>query len=63
MDLKKLYEENEDFRHFVDAYSNHYFFGRSIDVSEALTHAIVRQYAQYILDKGDEEHGRSLAGN
>jgi len=45
MDLKKLYNENKDFREYVDKYSAHYEMGKSIPIEEALTHLIVKNVA------------------
>lgn len=46
MDLKKLYNENKDFREYVDRYSAHREMGKPISVEEALTHLIVRNVAE-----------------
>jgi len=51
MDLIQLYEENKDFKEYVDRYSNHHNEGRSIPVAEALQHEVVRCYAEFILSK------------
>ena len=48
IDTKKLYETNKDFQIYVNAYSIHYNEGRSIDVSDALEHRIVRNVAEQI---------------
>ena len=45
MDIKKLYNENADFKAYVDKYSAHYEMGKSISVEEALTHLIVKNVA------------------
>lgn len=46
MNLTELYETNADFRRYVDHYCQNYVEGRKITVEEALTHAMVRQYAE-----------------
>lgn len=45
MDLKKLYNENTDFKDYVDKYSAHYEMGKPISVEEALTHLIIKNVA------------------
>lgn len=45
MDLKELYESNEDFRKYVDAYRNNHCEGEKITLEEALKHLIVKNYA------------------
>lgn len=46
MDLKKLYNENTDFKQYVDKYSAHHEMGKPISVEEALTHLIVKNVAE-----------------
>ena len=43
MDLKKMYEENKDFRRYVDRYAAQY----DLTLEEALLHAVVRNAAEY----------------
>ena len=45
--MRQLYEENADFREYVDRFA----VCRGIDVSEALTHKMVHSYAEYLNDK------------
>lgn len=49
VDLKILYEENGDFRKYVDGYRAKYNEGHSIPLEEALRHELVRQYAMTIV--------------
>lgn len=53
MNLKEMYETNSDFRRYVDRYCNPYSEGKTITVEEALEHALVRSYAEY-LENGKE---------
>lgn len=46
MDLQKLYNENADFKQYVDKYSAHHEMGKPISVEEALTHLIVKNVAE-----------------
>ncbi len=46
MNLKELYYTDSDFRGYVDRYCKNYSEGKSITVEEALTHAMVRVYAE-----------------
>ena len=48
MNLKEMYETNAEFRGYVDRYCNPYSEGKKITVEEALTHAMVRNYAAYL---------------
>lgn len=48
MNLKEMYENNADFRGFVDRYCNPHTEGKSITVEEALTHKAVANYADYL---------------
>ena len=50
VDLKRLYEENGDFRRYVDGYCAKHSEGHSIPLEEALRHEIVRQYAMTIME-------------
>lgn len=43
MDLKKMYEENKDFRRYVDRYARQY----DLTLEQALSHAVVRNAAEY----------------
>lgn len=50
-DIKKMYEQNADFKDFVDAYCKNYTEGKSIPVDVAFTHALVIDYAFYVYKK------------
>lgn len=54
MKLIRLYHTNKDFKNYVDKYSKFYNEGRSISIMEALTHRIVRQYAEQCTKKEPE---------
>lgn len=54
MNLYELYGKNKAFRRYVDRYCQNYNEGRSISVAEALTHKIVRVYAEERSEKEDE---------
>ena len=43
MDLKKMYEENKDFRRYVDGHAKQY----DLTIEQALTHSVVRNAAEY----------------
>lgn len=44
--MKTLYEQNKDFRDYVDSYCRKYIEGRSITVEEALKHKLVQEYGK-----------------
>lgn len=44
--MYKLYNENEDFKGYVDRYCK----TQKIEVAEALTHALVMEVAEYYKD-------------
>lgn len=44
-----LYQSNAEFKEYVDKYSRNYNEGKSIPVDIALTHRIVRDYAEWLL--------------
>ena len=46
MDYKALYDENKDFKLYVNLYAKKYNEGKSISVNEALEHEIVKQVAE-----------------
>lgn len=48
IDTGELYNTNADFREYVDRYCKNYNEGRSISTEEALTHEIVKRYAEYL---------------
>lgn len=54
MDLMDLYSTNADFKSYVDKYANL----QGISTVEALSHAMVRSYADYLAERGmGEKHG------
>lgn len=55
MDLGLLYQENQEFRQYVDKYSKYYNEGKSIHVEEALKHKLVEQVADMYYNKTNEE--------
>lgn len=52
MNLLDMYEEDKDFKEYVDRFAAHYNEGRSITVLEALQMQIVMDYAKYIQERG-----------
>lgn len=52
MNLTELYETNADFRGYVDRYAEH----NGISTEEALEHAMVRNYAEYLAENGKENN-------
>ena len=52
MNLLDMYEEDKDFKEYVDGFAKHYNEGRSITVLEALQMQIVNEYAKYIQERG-----------
>lgn len=61
MDLKKLYNENKDFREYVDKYSAHHEMGKPISVEEALTHLIVKSVADEYVN-GSKQSKKDTSG-
>ena len=53
--LHTFYEENKDFHDYVDRYCAKYVEGKSIAVQEALTHKMVKQYAEYVKERGNSD--------
>ena len=51
MDYKALYDENKDFKQYVNIYANKYNEGKSISVNEALEHELVKQVAERYREK------------
>ena len=49
--MDELYKNNYDFKCYVDKYMTK----EKIDLQTALTHAAVRNYAEYIRGRGDGE--------
>lgn len=47
MDYIELYNTNEDFRNYVDKYKR----DRKLSLEEALEHELVKQYADYVVNK------------
>ena len=52
MNLLDMYEEDKDFKEYVDGFAKHYNEGRSITVLEALQMQIVNEYAEYLQERG-----------
>ena len=53
MNMLDMYEEDKDFKEYVDGFAKHYNEGRSITVLEALQMQIVKDYAKYIQERGN----------
>jgi len=51
MDYKQLYENNEAFRSYVDRYCKKY----DVTVAIALEHRIVRNYAEFLVEEGENK--------
>lgn len=49
--MNELYNTNADFKAYVDKYMRK----EEIDLETALTHGIVRNYAEYLKDRGEAE--------
>ena len=49
--MKELYETNADFKRFVDAYMKK----ECKDLETVLSHHTVKDYAEYLKDRGDDE--------
>lgn len=49
--MKELYSTNADFKAYVDKYIRK----EEIDLETALSHAMVQNYANYLIDRGDQE--------
>lgn len=47
MNLKEMYENNVEFKEYVDKYAAN----KCISVEQALEKAVVREYAEYLLKK------------
>lgn len=47
-----MYEEDQEFKEYVDRFATHYNEGRSITVLEALQMQIVNEYAEYLQERG-----------
>lgn len=52
MNLLDMYEEDQEFKEYVDMFAAHYNEGRSITVLEALQMQIVKDYAEYLQERG-----------
>ena len=52
MNMLDMYEEDKDFKEYVDRFAAHYNEGRSITVLEALQMQIGKEYAKYIQERG-----------
>lgn len=53
MDIKKLYEDSNAFREFVDGYCKAYPGKGKITVEEALTHKVVNMVAEHYVERGN----------
>ena len=51
MNMLDMYEEDKDFKEYVDGFAKHYNEGRSITVLEALQMQIVNEYAEYLQER------------
>ena len=51
INMNTLYGLNEDFR----AYVNKYMVKEQVPLQTALSHRIVRNYAEYLMDRGNDE--------
>lgn len=49
--MKELYETNADFKRYVDAYMKK----ERKDLETVLSHHTVKDYAEYLKDRGDDE--------
>jgi len=45
-----LYDTNKDFREYVDRYAAHYQSGGTISVTEALSHMVVKEVANFYIN-------------
>lgn len=52
LNLLDMYENNTDFKEYVDRHAKKYNEGRSITVDECLQLAIVKDYAEYLQKRG-----------
>ena len=52
LNLLDMYEEDKDLKEYVDRFAAHYNEGRSITVLEALQMQIVKDYAEYLQERG-----------
>jgi len=57
MDLGLLYQNNIEFRQYVDKYAEHYMDTKPIPVEEALKHNLVKEVADMYYSKPNEEQG------
>ena len=48
MELEEKYGSDPAFKEYVDRYAKQYIEGKSISVSEALTHEMVKNYAKWL---------------
>ena len=58
-DYAKFYAENADFHSYVDAYAAHYQNGVRISVETALTHKLVKDYADWLMEMTEDDATRS----
>ena len=50
--MYELYMNNADIHRYVDRYIKK----ERVSIDVALTHAVVIEYARYVIDRGDNEH-------
>ena len=55
--MEELYRNNYDFKTYVDKYvvSMSHAMNKSISLQQALEHAEVKNYAEYLAERGDGE--------
>lgn len=58
-DYAKFYAENANFRSYVDSYAAHYQNGVRISVETALTHKLVKDYADWLKEVKVDDTTRS----
>ena len=51
IDMNRMYGTNEDMRRYVDRY----MAKERVDLQTALSHKIVRNYAEYLIERGTKE--------
>ena len=50
-----LFNKNKDFRNYVEKY----IFKHHITIDEALRHRLVRDYGDYLIERGDEHENKN----
>ena len=51
ININMMYERNEDFKRYVDRY----MVNNSVSLQTALSHAMVRNYVEYLIKRGRDE--------